>query len=383
MHFPVKIVQRAYQPGDEIEINRLYKIVSGIGRTVSEFEWEWINTWNGRGFSRLAFDVDRQEGDQLIMQYSLISTPFSFWGKSYLAGKTENCMCHPDYRGQGLYFPHEKKYFEEAKHLFQLFFTTSGNATKGAPGAVRRKLGYISFDSWTKYVFCLSSRHLQKLFYAKLKGYGKIPDAVAIGLSAVASRILSTYFNVRFPRKPEADIRIFSKDDAPLDEIERFWNRIKPSYMITIDRQSSYLAWRINQNPHYDYKYLLYYQNSRLCGYMIFLINGDNACMITDILAENKEMAVFNTMISYLIWYAGKMGADAVICRTLAGNGVLKAAFAKNKFIDLFTLRKMIERKGHLGEFHVYLSPDIQSEQDPRDPGNWYVTDLVKEGQPG
>jgi hypothetical protein len=44
--------------------------------------------------------------------------------------------------------------------------------------------------------------------------------------------------------------------------------------MITIDRQSSYLAWRINQNPHYDYKYLLYYQNSRLCGYMIFLINA-------------------------------------------------------------------------------------------------------------
>ncbi len=131
-------------------------------------------------------------------------------------------MCHPDYRGQGLYFLHEKKYFEEAKHLFQLFFTTSGNATKGAPGAVRRKLGYISFDSGQNIVLSLQQTSAE-MFYAKLKDTERFPMLWRLGCQLRIPNP-STYFNVRFPRKPEADIRIFSKDDAPLDEIERFWN---------------------------------------------------------------------------------------------------------------------------------------------------------------
>ena len=160
----MNIEKRLYQPGDEVNINKLYKLLTDRDRSIDEYLWEWINTWNGQGSMWLAFDKDREEGDKLIMQYSLIPTPFSFWGKSYLAGKTENCMCHPDLRGKGQFIPHEKESFEEAKKKYDLFFTTAGDEAKGTVGAIRRKLGYVAFDSWAYYTFYITNKYLHSLF---------------------------------------------------------------------------------------------------------------------------------------------------------------------------------------------------------------------------
>ena len=152
---------RTFLPGDEVAINALYKLITGIERSPEEFSWEWIDTWDGQGSMWLAFDRIQKPGDRLIMQYSLIPTPLSFWGEHYLAGKTENCMCHPEYRSSGRYFPHEKNCFKEAQKRFQVFFTTAGNVSNGAAGAIRRKLGYIAFDSWINYFYCAKEYIIQ------------------------------------------------------------------------------------------------------------------------------------------------------------------------------------------------------------------------------
>lgn len=379
----MKLAHRIYQSGDEICINKLYKIVSGLDRNIQEYKWEWINTWDGQGYIWLMYDEERNEGDKLIAQYSLIPTPFSFWGNIYLAGKTENCMCHPAYRGKSLYFPHEKAGFEKAQKRFQLFFTTTGNLNNGAPGAVRRKLGYIAFDSWSYYSFFITSKYLKNLLLSRLQNFKKIPNLLAKCLAAFISYIFAFYFRLCLPLKPSADIRIFNKHDVPLEEVENFWKRNKALYMITVDRQSRYLAWRINQNPYFDYKYILYYKGNQIIGYAIISINKNNACMIEDILAEKKDMSVFDTIISYLIWHAKEnMGADAVSCNTSAGNKILKDVFVKNKFIDIEKFRRIIKRKKNTKAFHVYVSPDIRNKKDNLDPQNWYITDLVSEGRP-
>ena len=100
MH-PVNQVSRPYRPGDEAQINRLYATITGRERTPEQYAWEWLETWDGRGTMDLMFDLDRPEDDQLIAQYSLIPTPLSVFGKPSLAGKTENCMSHPDHRRTG------------------------------------------------------------------------------------------------------------------------------------------------------------------------------------------------------------------------------------------------------------------------------------------
>jgi hypothetical protein len=52
--FPrVRTVSRTYQPGDEAQINRLYRSLTGRDRTLEEFAWEWLDTWAGQGSMNL------------------------------------------------------------------------------------------------------------------------------------------------------------------------------------------------------------------------------------------------------------------------------------------------------------------------------------------
>ena len=379
--FLMQLIKRLYQPGDEIDINKLYKLITKRNRSMEEYRWEWIDTWKGQGSMWLAFDEDREKDDQLVMQYSLIPTPFSVWGESYPAGKTENCMSHPDLRGKGLYFPHEQQSFEEAKKRFQIFFTTAGDVAKGAAGAVRRKLGYVAFDSWAYYVFLINKDYLNNLLFSRLKNFRRIPLFISRTLSAALSTLFSYYFKMHFPPKPVGDFRVFGKNDAPMQEIEDLWEQNKTYYGITVDRKSRYLKWRINQNPYFDYVYVLNYKENRLVGYAIISLNHNNAFLIEDILAEKSDMSIFDEIISYLIWYAKDAGVAAVSCGTLEGNAILKSIFARNKFVDVEAFRSRITRKERSKEFHVFFSPEIKCKQNPLDPQNWYITNLVSEGR--
>jgi len=379
----MKFISRKYQPGDELYINKLYKLVTNINRSLPEYKWEWIDTWNGQGSIWLAFDENRAPGNQLIMQYSLIATPISFWGKTYLAGKTENCMCHPDYRGKGLYFPHEKQSFAEAKKRFQLFFTTSGNAAKGAPGAVRRKLGYVALGSWIQYIFCTNSSALHKRIYSKLES--KLGSIFGLSklISFVISKIFFVYSNMFFHEGVNQSIKLLNENNSPIKDIEELWNRNKTLYGITVDRTSAYLNWRINQNPYFEHKYLTYYKDGKLIGYIIFYINKKNVLRIVDILAESRDISIFEELIDNLIIYSKKEKVGIIMCSTLNGNEILKKIFRHNGFINynIFAFRKRFSKANNEKPFHIFISKSVLTSKDIFDPENWYVTSIVAEGR--
>ena len=358
----MNLTSRKYQPGDEVSINKLYKLITNIDRSLPEYKWEWINTWDGQGSIWLMFDEDRDENDQLVGQYSLIPTPFSIWGESYLAGKTENCMSHPDYRGAGIYFPHEKKYFQEAQDRFQLFFTTAGDVAKGAAGAVRRKLGYVAFDSWVQYTYYTDNSYLKKMIYSKLENkFGAIFGLAKI-MSVVISKVL--YFNSIFSHrrraKQDQKIKLYNKTDSPVNEIEEFWNRNKIFYGVTVDRTSAYLDWRINKNPYFDHQYLLCNEDGKLVGYIIFY-KHNNVLYIVDILAANRDKSIFKDLIDNLITYAKKEKVRAIECSTLKGNKLLGKVFRSSGFINynILPFRKIFIRSHRQKPFHVFVSNRI------------------------
>ena len=380
----MKLKTREYQRGDEHDINKLYKRVANIDRNQSEYDWEWIHTWDGPGFVRLMFDEDRAEGDQLVAQYSLIPTPFSVWGKPFLAGKTENCMCHPDYRGKGIYFPHEKKSFEEARQRFQLFFTTSGNMTKGAPGAVRRKLGYIAFDSWIHFVYITDNAYIRKALQTQLNKYVRGDSRFVKFLTLLISRLVYFFFALKPGKKILHDIRLRKKDEVSLADIERLWICNKREYGVSIDRTSSYLDWRINSNPYQNHSYLCAYDRGSLIGYIIFYEAKDTMIHVMDILVDRKDEVIFSELIQALILYAKKKGAGAVRCTTLSHNMLLKKMFRKNGFVSFnptHSIGMFTSKNKRQNPFNVFVSETVDTSGDILDPCNWYITDLIKEGR--
>ena len=299
------------------KINELYKTITKRDRSESEYCWEWMDTWNGQGKIYLKFD-----GDRLICHYGLIPVPFSVYGESVLAGKTENCMCHPNYKGKGIYFQHEKSRFEVAKKHFQMFFTTAGNVVPA--GIIRAKLGYLAFDAWVTYY----------------------------------------YFNPFIFTKNMLGVKLYDESNSPLREIAELWNKNKHRHWVSVDRNVKYMDWRINKNPYHKHKYLTLINRRELIGYCIFYFRSKHHIKIVDILADNLDPVIFDQ----LLYYTKRIsGVRVVSFSTLKSNATLKDVFKSSHFIGRYQKNN---------DFYVYM-PDWTN----LNPQDWYITDLVKEGR--
>jgi len=343
--------------------------------------WEWVNTWDGQGGIWLVFDNERNTEDQLIAQYSLIPTPLSFFGKKYIAGKTENCMSHPDIRGKGIYFPHEKKYFEIAKNRFKVFFTTTGNIAKGVPGRIREKLGYRAFDDWVSY---------RVLIKSQLPPDSLIPMFPSfIKKNQMLGRIFAYFFSILLrgiPQPPKFtltnQIKIFNDMDVSFSQIEDLWKRNKSRYGITVDRSALYLNWRLKDNPYHNHTFLCHYENDRLLGYAV-LVSELNTFLIIDIFADGKNKHIFRNLLNSVRKYAFQKGIVQVKCNTIKRSkflvSVLKSAgfFNMGDLLNEYCRKKPTKPK----QLFIYISEETDIKGNPWNNENWYLTDLVKEGR--
>jgi len=375
-------IDRAYLPGDEVQINQLYGRITGAYRNEDEYRWQWIDTWNGQANIWLAFEDTRPEDDQLIGQYSLIPTPLSFWGKKVLTGRTENCMSHPDYRGKGMYFFHEKKYFEVAKSLYQVFFTTAGHVAKGAPGKVRHKLGYRPFDYWVTYSLWLDKSEMTKEVYSKLpkilKKWALLGKIVSWIVSSILLWLAATPKNMN-----SENFKDFGEEQAPLTDIENLWQDNADLYGISVDRSKEYMGWRLKDNPYVSHRFLCTYASGRLIGYIIYTVQ-DGVVHLVDILGDTKDKAIFRALFDQMRKISISKGYKLMKCHTLSKNEFLIDRLREGKFMNYAGLFANIKRgKDETPmQFFVYAAEELETEMDVWDNQSWYITDLVKEGRP-
>lgn len=374
----MKLVSRQYQPGDERYINVLYKKVTNRNRSIDEYKWEWLETWNGRGNIWLLFDQDREEDDRLIGQFSLIPTPVHILGDIYLTGKTENCMMHPDYKGKSLYFPHEEKYFQKAKEKYKIFFTTTAN--EGLAWAVRQKLKYTPLDIWANYYYFLNTNFLKENIQLQIKKKFKSLGLVANLISYLFS-IYYLFFKQLKRRSFVKNVKMYDEQNAPLSEIENLWTDNKDIFVISIDRNKEYLEWRINKNPYHNHFYLAQYSEGKLLGYLIFYKDKKNVIRIVDIIAEHKRIDIYNNLVFNLVHHASNEKVYAISFSTLKSDKFLRKVFSKSGFINMnYLVGKNTFKKNKIMDFYVYIKRNIQN-VNTHNPRNWYVTDLFKEGR--
>jgi hypothetical protein len=378
----VRTVSRIYQPGDEVQINRLYLSLTGRDRTFEDFAWEWLDTWAGRGSMHLVFDLDREEGDQLLAQYSLIPTPLSVFGTPMLAGKTENCMSHPDCRGTGLYSAHERECFAIEKQRYSFFFTTAGQVAGGAVGRVRTKLGYVAFDDWANFTLWLKTGALRRDIGTILAQKTSRLEKAAPAISALLAASLRTYSLLRRPRACRYRVGVHRAADAPLDDIAALWERNRSCYGVTVDRSAAYLRWRVNDDPHIRHEYLTMWGDDGLLGYAIFFVQEDDLHVV-DVLVDGARADLFSDLLAALVGRGEELRLARVKCLTLKRSELLPGWLRKGGLVDASALAPhAILRKPPPRQFFVYIPEELRTE--PRITGNadWYITALVMEGLP-
>ncbi len=378
----MRIVSRPYQPGDEVQINRLYLFLTGRDRTPGQFAWEWLDTWAGQGSMNLVFDLDREEGDQLVAQYSLIPTPLSVWGRPALAGKTENCMSHPDHRGSGLYSAHERACFEKEKERFSFFFTTAGQVAGGAVGRVRAKLGYVAFDDWANFTLWLTTSALRRDISSILTAKGAVAKKLAPALSAVLAVALQAYSHLRRPRACRYRVTLHDPADAPLQEIAGLWERNRERYGISVERSAGYLQWRVSDDPHVAHEYLAIHGEGGLLGYVISFVQGDTLHVV-DVLADGARADLFRHILAALERRGRELGVTRIKCLTLRRSALLPTRLRSAGFIDTAALSPAsLTKRARPRQFFLYVPEELRGEPAVTDNAAWYITALVLEGLP-
>ncbi len=379
----METLSRAYREGDENDINLLYKLVAGIDRSYQQYRWEWIDTWAGKGEIWLLFNRRHDEGgesNQLICQYSLIPVPMSFYGRKYLAGKTENCMSHPDYRGMKVYFPHEQRYFKEAQKRFKAFFTTAGYSTNGAAGAVREKLGYIPFDRWMIYAYYYDREDLSNSIVKSIFRLAPLPAVMIKFLGSLLARSVFAYQRIRALSIPvNMEYSVTESGTFPFDAIEILFERNHKAYGVTVDRNSRYMKWRIEQNPYMQHAFLGLWKDGALSAYAIYFIAKDGTLKVVDLLADGKDAKIMKHLIGKLFANGARGGAVKIEVKLLEHNSYLRgvlasAGFTRNKFRNPF-------RRREKPEFLIYLPDEERDSQEVTNPSNWFVTSLFLEGR--
>lgn len=215
---------RSTEPGDAEGLNALYLKHTGIARTHDQFLWEWFAVPGGPAPSWV---VVEEGTERIVAHHGVVPCPLWCGGETLNAARTENSMVDPEYRSRVMYVSYEAMLLKRLLKEYQLVFTTTG---KGAPGAIRKRLGYAPVGRW--YAFVL----LETPAYLAARAAGNSAGAVASLLPA--------------PTRPApAGWSLVDTDDC--ERVAALWNKSREAYGLAPERRADHLAWRLGGNPYF------------------------------------------------------------------------------------------------------------------------------------
>lgn len=379
-----KLESRGYKTGDEYGIVSLYNKITGRCRTVEQHRWEWLNTPQGNGS---IWVITEFESGEIVGHHGLIAIKADYFGQNLLLGKTENTILHPKYLGTGIYFIHEKKFLQEAMKRFDLLYTTFAH---GTPGKTRRKLGYKPVGKYLTYIKVTRNIYLKKIMDSLVER--KISSSRLNFFLKCISHIFSYPLMIFFLKwgKIDKDITFEVVEDIDTidSEIDQFYDRNKGGFGITINRTSKYLKWRIFKNPNVKYEFLLARKLGKVVGHVITKrLSADvNRCEIVDLVSEQNDEIIFNTILNAAIRRLIEAKVYAVSFTTLDSNNFLNKLLVKNGFLPVQKIAAFVRKHLRLdigSEESVLLVKVINKSINNikiYNPAYWYYTDLFNEG---
>jgi hypothetical protein len=377
-----KLISRKYQAGDETGIVSLYNQITGRKRTLDQHRWEWLYTPEGIG--SIWVIIDSKSGE-IVGHHGLIPLALDVFGERLLTGKTENTILKNKYLGTGIYFLHEKRFHQQAKAKFDLLLS---NIVTGTPRKIRHKLGYKSVGTYENYLLITNRNALKKnlhyLIEKKLSGIWVklIPQAI---LSTIGYSVLPGIKTKRIMAK-NLSFHVIEDIAHVENDLNALWKQLKGKLGITIERSASFLKWRIFDNPHVSYTFLLAKKGPTTVGYIITKISKKHRHqgIIEDLVCDPDNTGVFNALISKAVENLNQSGMDIVSFPTLDSNNSFNTNIRQYGFIPLYRwlhhLQRFMRKSQEKYELLIKVSSEGVDSEKIYDPSNWYYTRLFKEG---
>lgn len=254
---------------DIAELNRLYANLTGRPRSLGAYHWEWRSGPAGPGMSWV---ITEAASGRICAHHGLVPVPLTIAGRAITGARTENTMIDPVYRGRFPYHAYEAICLKQARERFSVIFTTAG---RGAPGAVRQRLGYRLIGHWRTYT-------------------------VAAGASYLARRLLGTWGDLAGRRGPPEPIRLIETTDP--ERVAALWAQAARSHGLAADRNRGHVAWRLGRHAYHRYRQFIWTDGRRDGGFLAYHEvpgpRGTIECLIEDIFTVDNQVQSLRVLLA-------------------------------------------------------------------------------------
>lgn len=374
----MKITSRPFTEGDGKALNELYFTVTGRHRSEADFSWQWLDAPAGQGEMWIIEATDAAGETHVVGHHGLMPLAFSQGDQTFIVGKTENTMLHPDFRGKILYHAYEKRFLSEYRDRFDLLFSTTGPA---AALRQRKALGYDGSRHWLRYDLGLVPAALPRLLLAKAE-LGRVAQRgthykIAVQVLKLISFAVDAV-QAWIPGRKNRPDELRAYDDGAAkscDFFDAFWKQAAPQYPLTPRREKCDLAWRFWDNPNVSYITLVHRD-----GYAILTKRHKYFYRIDDIVVNPYDEAGFQSMLRMVGDWCLAKGAVAMSFVT-TDDPSSPSTYVENSGLRILDMRRFQESDDKDDRPTMLRRATDRGESDGASVDDWFVTSFVTEGR--
>jgi hypothetical protein len=149
------------------------------------------------------------------------------------------------------------------------------------------------------------------------------------------------------------------------ERFDRFWERAAGQYVVTAERSSAYLNWRLLRSPYRRYRILaLCGPGRRVMGYAAYTLQ-DNICRIAELVFLEAEQSGGEALLGELLLFLRRSGTGSVTFQHLGRPRL-------NRLLSAFGFMRLTSARTKLV---VYVRPDSALADRLGDPSSWLFND--------
>ena len=332
---PVRTVSRAYQPGDEVQINRLYLSLTGRDRSARRVRLG-VARHLGRAGEHEPGLRPRPRGRRSAHR-PVQPHPHAAQRLGPARARRQDRELHepPRSPGHGPVLLSRAGVLREGEGEVQLLLhhRRPGGGRRRRQGPQRSSATSRSTTGPTTRCGCRRARSARTSARSSAKG-ARPARSWRPRLSAPARRRpCRRTAACGAPRPCRYRVAVHGAADAPLEEIAGLWERNRARYGITVDRSAGYLRWRVNDDPHVEHEYLTMHGDDGLLGYAIAFVQGDTLHVV-DVLVDGARTELFRDLFAALIGRGRELRLTRIKCLALRRSVLLPRRLRSAGFVD-------------------------------------------------
>jgi GNAT superfamily N-acetyltransferase len=270
--------KRYYLPGDESEIQELFKFVfkREMGKTESKEHWDWEFLKNPSGLGEILLAVDK---DKIVGHYAVIPERIKIKGIPSVGTLSLDTMVHPDYQGQRIFTKLATSLYEDI-------------GKKGMPITY----GFPNQNSIHGIVNKLEWKEIATLPVLQLT-----ISAEKVITKALGSKLLGKAGSLFLGKKRLID-QVFDQGSSGME--------------IALIRDSRYLNWRYIEKPENDYVCFSISGKEQKYGYIVLKIEEKfdfNSAFIVDYFSRGDEPSLDRHLISWATDFLNYKDTDIIV----------------------------------------------------------------------